>query len=545
MEKLPVEILNQIFIRLHQQHRAECMTVCRLWATIIAGTCLFHTIRVGSMKQMKKLIDRVREDPSQGARVERLILDLFIEADFDMDIIPPLFPNVRVFFMSQACDLPFSEKLTPHPWCKSIEYIGECLKGVHVQQILTSGTCPRLKNIAVYGDYGRSRRNFIELMANAPALTTLNISGFQFSLLDLESLHTKLPLLRSLTLESIEIDCSILPSKIQTTPSMRILNIDTTSMLKGEEEVNLFQYITTKYTQLLELSFDKMLGSTMSNAVIKKSLNNNTSTAFMEQLGSKLEAISLGSGRQDLNPFEMLDDGVLLIRKIGADKPLLQQITRLNIARCVHTLTVNHLNHCIDLGWLKEFSVLKELTLFNIGGELSRRRRMIKPSDLLKNLGESIEILHLCGLKLTNDFSVVHQHPLKSISFENVTLAPQLDGFISQSFPKLHTLIFEFCHIGGRSLILPNIDLSYFRIIEKLPISDTAMLVISLNNNERTWYFANPKIDISFCTDYFSYADTSVYPAITSLPYDKYSGTPYMTLACNSLNNFFMINSVY
>jgi hypothetical protein len=495
---------------------------------------------------MKKLIATVQQDPTRGTRVERLILDLFIEPDFDMDIVPPLFPNIKVFFMSQPCDLPFSEKLSPHPWCKQIEYIGECLKGVHVQQILTSGTCPQLKNIAVYGDYRRSRRNFIDLMTNAPALTTLNISGFQFSLLDLESLHQKLPLLYSLTLESIEIDCSIFPSNISATPSMRTLNIDTTSMLKGEEEVNLFRYITVKYTHLLELSFDKMLGSTMSNAIIKKSLNsNNASASFMEQLGSDLEALSLGSGRQDLNPFEMLDDGVLQIRKIGADKPLLQQITRSDIAQCVHTLTVNHWNHCIDLGWLKEFSVLKELTLFNVGGELSRKRRMIKPSELLKNLGESIEILHLCGLKLTNDFSVVRQHPLKSISFENVTLAPQLDGFISQSFPKLHTLIFEFCHLGGRSLILPNIDLSYFRIIEKLPINDTAMLVISLHSNERTWYFANPKIDISFCTDYFSYADTSVYPAITSLPYDKYSGTPYMTLACNSLHNFFMINSVY
>ncbi|KAI8887993.1 hypothetical protein K501DRAFT_330216 [Backusella circina FSU 941] len=538
MNNLPFEILNQIFVLLHSQHKVECMTVCRQWRHVIESSSLFHTIRVSDMTQMNKLIERVQREPTQGTKVERLILDLEPSDGFDMETIPILFPNVRVFIafniMEDAGYNTSTERSAPpHPWHNHIEHIAEYASGINIPQLLTSSMCLRLTKLSIYGNDEQHGRYIIDLLVNAPALKTLSILGFCFNLTDFESLHKNVPNLQSLSIDDTEINCDIKNADIKPATSVTTFELKSTGVFLAKDEIELLLYISKKYPNLLELSYgvvildevDYDLGMVYHDGLVP----------FMKGLGTRLNTLSLGLNNEIIFPFELLDNAGCQIKKLVLglimEQPILEQLARSSQVESIQVLIVNYIVNCNTLNWLKGFRNLKELNLCHPFQRELSKKKMIDISELLTMLGDTLEVFTLRGVQLSFNALATRQYPLiKSITLVRVTLPSGLDDYFSRSFPNLRSLSFRSCDWSNGPFILPNTNLSYLEIADKMPKDNDVILIKTLNNDEARWYTAKAKYDTRNTKNQFSSNDAPVYPAIKSLPFEEYIGEPFMAL---------------
>ncbi|KAI8879325.1 hypothetical protein K501DRAFT_336167 [Backusella circina FSU 941] len=546
------ELLHQIFTLLHQHDKLECMTVCRQWSNTIENFSLFSTLRIGSMTQMNKLIEKVRHEPTQGARVERLVLDVELDVDFKMDILPFFFPNVQEFLFFNIYErndnyhMSFTKKLSPHPWYRRIEHITEYATELHTQYILNSGLCTHLKTIVISGtDYDLGFK-FISSLANAPGLTTLCMCDFSLAISDLELLHETVPLLHSLTLDDGQIACHTLASDLMRPASvMKKLTLKSILVLFVENEILLLHYICMKYINLFELSYDVMC---MNQGIgDMERLYKEGFTRLAETFHSHLGKLSLAFEYQNENPFKMLDDANCQIQELTLGHvvrlPLLEQLARSNQVRFIQALTIDHILDTSTLQWLKEFTTLKELNLYHPYQGSVTQRKVIKLGELFAILGQTLETLRLRTHHLEFDTRHHHrkQYPISHLSFDRTLLPNQIDVFISQTLPKLQTLKFKRCVFEKRSFLLPSMDLSYFEMIESFPQENTYLGVTTLINDEERWYTTKS----TYSWDRLGSKDHTVFPAVTSKPFHLMRGSPSFHLVCNSVQNIFMVNTMY
>jgi hypothetical protein len=104
------------------------------------------------------------------------------------------------------------------------------------------------------------------------------------------------------------------------------------------------------------------------------------------------------------------------------------------------------------------------------------------------------------------------------------------DIYISQSFSNLHTLIIDECCWDLSSFYFGNLSLSYLEL--RYPISEEEgekVLVVTLWNNKKRWYSTNK---VSEANPHPT-GDPRNFPAVESLPYNKYVGIPSpLSLSC-------------
>ncbi|KAI8881436.1 hypothetical protein K501DRAFT_274594 [Backusella circina FSU 941] len=557
MAELSIDILHLVFPLLGQRDKLECMTVCHQWNQIISHYSLFRVVRVDHKEQLDKLIDTVKRQPFQGAKVERLILDLRLDKDFDMTVLVDLFPNVRDFVALNIRDHHFDmesieRRAHNHPWCNIIKNMAEYTSDVNIKTLLSFGICSQLTSIAMEGEEGQPADDFIAILGNAPALRILDMSQYYLSLQDLELLHRVAPHLVSLVLESIEFDCTSLPLNIVSAYTVKTLKLNSSRVYTANSSIPHLEYISKKYTQLNEFSYDVR---SFDYEEIELEAQYKAATAhYMKILGAQLQTLSLNLDSEGVNPFatfdfDVLDRGQCQIRKLSLGHEIrpsmLHQLVQTTQIRYIQSLTINHLLDCTSLEWLKPFMMLKELTLhfpyfFQIG-----QRQRFDLTQLLGILGDKLETLRLYSLNLKFDTNTLHQYPLKNLTLFKVTLPPKTDTFITQSFPHLRSLKFERCFWYGRSFTLPNTNLSYLEITDKFPREDRHILVITLNDNKRRLYSANVKPFYFISSRHDVPKDRFAYPSISSEPFDGCAGVPFLTFVCNSLYTFFTMNSMY
>ncbi|KAI8879324.1 hypothetical protein K501DRAFT_276665 [Backusella circina FSU 941] len=543
MDRLPTEILTQIFKLLHQQDKVECMRVCQHWENTISRTSLFHTVRVTSKKQLDDLLQKAQAPVM--LRVKRIILDLYLDSDFNMDILFSLFPYIKVLVAFHAHG---SYHSTSNPWHNQIEFITEHNSNIHTRSILSGGICRRLETIAVIGEEMQSGRGFIQLLKNAPALKTLSMARFTLSLMDLELLHQHAPLLHSLSLQRIKIngggDC--LPCNRAITPAVGmssfIIEKAINSVHKGK--MALAQYIQKKYTHLSELVYDMrdMYGLDVDDE------NKHGFVPLMERLGYQLRLLSVGWEMLDFNAFDMLDSHCR-IQKWTLDstikEPLFEQLLCSHRAKSIQSLTLSGYLKWTTLQNLRQFTMLKELCLSGLG----LKRRVLHLGEILAILGgdtllETLQ-LHDCEFTFELRSTMNKYHRLRNLTFNRVDLPEQLDAFIAMSFPKLRTLTLERCHLDrNRAFYMPNIDLFRLEIVDSFLDENSGMLLIQTGNRHQRLYTAYPIAYNSYSILNTSHLDSSLYPAIKSFPVLGNFEKPMMNLVCNSVVNVFLINAL-
>lgn len=548
MKSLPVELLHKIFSLLHQHDKLECMTVCRRWTSTIENVSLFSTVRIGSMHQMNKLVERARQDPSQGAKVERLVLDVDLDVDFKMDILPFLFPNVQEFFFFNIYEkndnyhMVFTKKLATHPWYQHIKYITEHSIDMHTQYILGSGVCTHLETIIISGTDYDLETKFITLLANAPCLTTLSMSDFSLGMLDIELLHETVPLLHTLILDDGQLTYHRPPDTIKPAPAMTKLVLKSIPVLFVENEIWLLHYISLKYPNLTELSYDVMCMNQEEGDMEKF-----YSEGFMhlaQTYRAQLKKLALIFEYPDEDPFKMMDDANCQIQELMLGHvirlPLLERLSRSNQARFIQALTVDYILDTSNLEWLKEFTSLKELSLYHPYQGPVTQRKVIQLKRLLEMVGHTLEKLKLRTHHV--EFDTTHrQYQLKHLSFDWTSLPDKIDAFISKTLPHLHTLKFKRCIFAERSFLLPSINLRHFQMVDSFPQKGGYVSVTTLTNDEERWYTAKP----TYSWDRLGSNEPRDFPAILSHPFDEMSGSPSFSLVCHSLKKIFVVNTIY
>jgi hypothetical protein len=556
MAELPIDILHLLFPLLEQRDKVECMVVCHLWHRIISHYSLFRVVRVGHRKQLDKLIETVRKQPLKGTKIERLILDLRLDEDFDMAVLVDLLPDIRDFvaldIRHHHVDMDSIEKRPQHPWCCSVESMTEFTSDINTTTLLASGICSRLTKIAMEGEGGQPVDGFIRLLGNAPALRMLDMSQYYISLDDLELLHKTAPHLTSLVLETIGFDCTYLPSNIEPASTVKVLKINSSSLYAGDDSITHLQYVMKKYTNLTEFSYDIIsfdYDETEFETRYKASI-----ASYMKVLGPQLHTLSLHLESERPNPFatfdfDALDKGQCQIRNLSLGheirSSMLDQLVQTSQVNYIQSLTINVLIDCSGLDWLESFTMLTELTLhFPYHFEIAQRHRL-DITQLLAVLGDRLETLRLYSLQLKFDTNAIPKYPLKNLTLFKVTLTPKADMFITQSFPHLRSLKFERCYWFGRSFSLPNTNLSHLEITDKFPKDDQHILVITLNNNARRLYTAGVKPFHFISSRHDVPKDRFMYPSISSQPFDECTSAPFLTVVCNSVYNFFTMNSMF
>jgi hypothetical protein len=226
-----------------------------------------------------------------------------------MAVLVDLLPDVRDFvaldIRHHHVDMDSIEKRPQHTWCCSVESMTEFTSDINTKTLLASGIYSRLTRIAMEGEEGEPVDDFIRLLDNAPALRTLDMSQYYISLEDLELLHKTVAHLTALILETIEFDCTSLPSNIEPASTVKVLKINSSGMYAGDGSITHLQYLMKKYTNLAEFSYDIISfdhDETESETQYKASM-----ASYMKVLGPQLHTLSLHLESERPNPFAMFD----------------------------------------------------------------------------------------------------------------------------------------------------------------------------------------------------------------------------------------------
>jgi hypothetical protein len=526
------------------------MTVCGKWAHAIESCSLFQTIRIDSDEQLNRLLAKVQQEPRQGLRVERLILNLNLH-NVDMNGLPLLFPNVRVFIYYEiSFDLSLTKRQPYFPWHKTIQHMSEYPNTIHAQQTLSSGICPRLTRIAVFEGKPFTKptylgKDFIGLLKNAPALKVLSLGGFDLALTDFELLHQNVPLLNSLTIRRSIINCDFFPADIRPARAVSSFSITPHGQLL-DDEIKLLQYLGKKYTNLYKLFYDVRVLDR--NEYHEQSVYSDGLAPFMEMLAQKLQVFEIDMSGKSGHLFRVLDNAGCQIRDLtlhGTIKqPVLEQLARSNQAKHITKLTIGRID-CNRSGhqWLEGFTALQELNITNVNWANKAERSVIDLSSLLAILGNTLTTLILHDFELVFQLATFRQYKIKHLVLYNMILSQHTDDFFSRSFPELRTIKFIRCGFIKKSFLLSNLDLFHIQIMQKFPLGNSKILVSTLN--EQRWYTAKHSNVVHYSEDDFGSTDASVFPAFTSLPFDKYKGQPYMSFTCKSIRDFSVVNTFY
>ncbi|KAI8881455.1 hypothetical protein K501DRAFT_274615 [Backusella circina FSU 941] len=535
---LPSEILHQIFLLFDQQQKVECMLVCRHWAHVITTSSLFHTVRMSSMSGLNKLVDKIQREPEQGTKVHRLVLNLSIKENFDMSVIPALFPNIRVFYLYQCENRKSLRTMNVQPWYKYMETMGE-YSGLHLaEQLLASSMCSNLKKLSINVEFWDAE--IIPLLVNAPSLTELRMTNVFLTIDDLEVLHMNLPRLQTMIFRYCELNRSRLPTDIQPAPSVMALRMNFSEIFEKATRKTLLQYIGKKYTNLAELTISEDFYHFKREEV--DMLYTDGWIPLFQSLGAHLKTLRIDPQGVPSNLFALLDDAGCRIENIQIDEASLRttlaSFKKSRQSKYIQSLVLMDEGKGFgNFDWLEGLSQLRQLKLICLHGNI------IHLNDLLQNCLTTLESLSIESGKLEFNIMTDQLFHIKELSFCLVDLPKRIDTFLSQHFPKLNTLKLDHCGSYKKSFILPMIKLEHFEVMDTFPPYCNNILVQTLKDDKIRWYTAKHKI-IAYedHKELFDIRDAPVHPAIQCIPYNKVEATRFMTLMCNSVRNLVMID---
>ncbi|KAI8890520.1 hypothetical protein K501DRAFT_265973 [Backusella circina FSU 941] len=557
MNQLPVETLHQIFSLLFQNEKVECMLVCRRFAHLIKSRSLYNTLHFGDMQILNSTIKSLQQAPiHHKSQVESLILNLYLEENFDPSILLTTFPNLQSIYLLGSDHKHFQRKVTADLQERHFQYIAETLSHTLTMGILSTSLCPRLKTLSVNAtELGIPSRLLISLLTNAPNLKEISMSAFGVSFDDMELLHATLPLLHS-----VELGCTLLmdrrlPANILPATHIRTFTLEAPDSTVGVQ-TQWLRYIRLKYTNLHKYGFGNPFSWPSDGHHVER-LQRQELTPVIKGFGSKLKTLQLRLKKYDLNLFQVLDEGDCRLDNVKMylrtqDFSILDALARSNQAKYIHTLRLNLLELKSDcFGWLRELTALNRLTLEcnfkttsvleNTGSSREGDREKIQLCNLLDCSSDTLKSLSISNAQLCISSGHERVYSLSELDLTMVKVPETMDQFIVQSFPSLRALKLSFCGLNGRSFNLTGLHLSVVEISEGIVFKNTHILVVS--DKEKRWYTAEQSLRTrSFCKRYIDEGDSVVYPASRSVPFDRWKGPKGMVFTCASVNKLIILS---
>jgi hypothetical protein len=543
MDRLPAEILHEILVLLPLKRKIECMLVCLRWSHIIRSNALLHTIC--QINSMDKFLHMLKEQPSRGSQVKRLMLFDCCNDDLTQQKIFELLPNMRFIYIKRLLrkkDRDFSrEPLQPITLARNrVECIIDLDTTEMAYYALTSGQCSFLTTLQVdFMFTNRSSCHVVQLLKNAPQLLSFKMMNADITLNDLETIHGDLPFLHSLILCDVHITITELPETIIPAPLMKKLLLYL-KYVKAESQIQLLHYIRSKYPRLEHFRFWNPTQDIWEHQD-RISFSKHGLMPFLQEIGPQLKSLELSSISLEQHFFKHLDLYDCQLQSFYAftfdRRNILCHLAQSNQCQYLEKLTLqNILPFSFEL--LQNMSKLRSLELIYSYQDNHQYRKIYSAINfirLLEMCPDTLESLVIRHANIECYDNITRSYPLKRLVIEGPRLPINIDQVLSMCFPKLESLTLLDCVRIGTSLKLPNINLSYLELLtERLE----SLITLSVTTwRERQFYVVKRK--------YFNADEIQVdhgrchplnYDAITPAPDKMFEEeVPMVTVECASI----------
>jgi hypothetical protein len=151
----------------------------------------------------------VESEPDLADQIKRLVCNVHIADHTALPMLSKVLPNLKSVCFEECEPKEDLEPLEYHPWTKSLQVFVETKSDQMTSQLLESGKCLALKTLVMkeYGDVlvdEDDTSTILDLLVNAPMLTTLKLMEYTFTLDQLNQLD--LPCLKSTIPHRLYID---------------------------------------------------------------------------------------------------------------------------------------------------------------------------------------------------------------------------------------------------------------------------------------------------------------------------------------------------
>jgi hypothetical protein len=540
---LPLEILLEIFVSLHQQNKVECMTVCHYWKVIIQTHCLFDTLRIENWTQMDMVTKKLEEDPSRRNQVAVLALDFDLGVGFDAGGYIGQFSNLQYIYMIHAREVHF-RMMTPSSIQSSrIKFIYEQPDNFMTINLLKTTTFPQLTEIDIYGPSSNvcyRTVDIIPLLAQAPCLESLTVPIIKMTLKKFETMHSSLPFLKHLTTELVlgDIANDPLPTNILPANSMETVTIKF-FYRQDNEETKLFQYFRSKYPNLKVFNYASRWFQNAHNHNIQEFCQLGL-YPFLQEVAYKLEEYAINMDIDNSpgllpNYFGVLDKTDCKITEVAFDSFLsaekLGQFMQSSLIKNVKGLGFYNVE-------FRDFKLLAELPLLTnfILEHKECKAAILRPAIALNELFgycPKLDTLKISDYLIKFNLADTQQYSVTSFNLHNCNVPKGFDFFISKCLPHLCFISLNYCTLHLNAFFMPDIRLQFFGV-NSCGISN--VLVHTNNDKQQRWWTIKNKKGQSKLAKRHTSSDAHIIHAIAASPISRLDAVPSMTLVCESLD---------
>ncbi|KAI8875964.1 hypothetical protein K501DRAFT_309364 [Backusella circina FSU 941] len=443
MSKLPLEILNKIFIQLNLQQRLICLLVCRSWWRVLDGGTLFYSVEVkDGENNFGHKMDMFEELPDRATQVEELHIVLQTDTLFNRRTLFNTFPNARVmkvetewasiFSNFSHVTAPFDTITNSKSKVESLSDIGHCDL---VLQMVYSNLGSRLKTLNLNLYSVTDTPAILSQLKNLPVLKELSLKSPQFNLYHLENLHKNIPSIQDFVLEDIAILESSMPFNITPATCITKFKFHLGTFESVEAYARFYQYTTRKYTNITDIDYkDENLLNYDDNE--RKYIYLNGLLDFFKLIGPYQSKLLLYGLPDDVDLFRALDVVDSHITKLNFWKcegeTLFQRLSRSNQYKHIGELCI--INTRIDsIHLIKGMPALTTLVLHFIDS----RFLPVNLTDCLAACPPSLKNLVItCKSLAVEPFNTILDS-IEDLYIGFKTITSDIGDIISYCFPNL------------------------------------------------------------------------------------------------------------
>jgi hypothetical protein len=532
MKNLPLEVLKNIFALCHQEDRVECMTVCHEWARIVETFCLFHTVILRSEHILEQLIGKFEETPEFGTQVEYLVIEINYGDSYQLEELLPLLPNLRYLYVCPWNTILSDSQSQVQQWTHRIRQLEIHNNAIWINELLSANNFHRLKRLYLDDPFFYDPKAF-NVLSNIQSLSELKLHNARDLTLEfMESIHTTLPLLKSLTIVDIMfMQCPTIQN-IQPVTMLQKLHLVTQLTPSKDTRLAWLRYMAKKYPNLSSLNMpfldDKLLegkdddGNVINQTQIYQALFNNC--------GPRLKHLGLTNSTIPFNLFEILDKSGCTLKHLKLNTytnntavgrmPFTVQSYNIESLEIQYKATKR-------MKWITVMPSLKHLVL-------SCNNLTIEFEHVLKLCSGTIETLEINNMVI--DIKNTPSTPpckLKSLKLSKCKIPNDFDAFISKYLPNISTLKMIFCPYPKETLSVPNLQLFHFEYLDYKFRHRNKVLVNTLENKESRLYISGYRYRDSVKDRYHNNTPSLYPPSKCTAPGD----TPDLTVECATVKN--------
>jgi hypothetical protein len=385
---------------------------------------------------------------------------------------------------------------------------------------------------------------FIKKLANAPSLKKLRMEHFSIRIDDLELLHTTLPTLCWLDFDSTTLFGYYDVPNVDIEPAISVtsLSLDVDCIEFVDNAVNLFKYISKKYTNLTEAKFNLSLDDLSDDSDIF-TLYHDGMVPLIQNFGSQLKKLSVFSSASPRILLDMLDKvdyhlESLDIQLLLATDQISDSFGTIKLAKYIQTFKLMGLS-LTTFNWLSDLIVLKELELtFSPFPSNVRPPRAVTLNRILEVCPKTLESITITNAKLIYEPSNIQLPFVKKVYFRDLILAAKIDSFISRALPSLRYVGLEYCQLAYKQLSFPGLHLDSLEIKDIRKPGKDNLLVITLQNDEQQFYAKSGLriYDYEATQGFFKYDDI-LHPFGKRISNISSTSRPFISVTCASVNS--------